>query len=253
MPSASRMKGLVCGEVRLVDAHRHVVVAGKLCRKWRPAGANRVGVCAQRRLHVETHAVDMDVQLVLRAPALRVDRQADRIAWQIAVCALVDEVPRLPGGVPVVRRVRREDRRAFDSGDARGRHQQELGIAHTILQHDVAGGEIDQRARLRRMELLLVGHALLADDIPERIGIRRGGSRYREQGGRRRRIASPQTNAPAAGANRPRLSGCACHCSARGFLTCSLGCTVPVPARFSKRRNRITAAGEFGLNSPLFS
>ena len=194
MPSASRMKGLVSGEVRLVDAHRHVVVAGELCRKWRPAGANRAGVFAQRRLHVETHAVDMDVQLVLRAPALRVDRQADRIARQIAVRALVDEVPRLPGGVPVVRRIRREDRGAFDAGDARGRHQQELRIAHTILQHDVAGGEIDQLARLRRMELLLVGHALLADDVPERIGVRRGGSRYRkqsEQRGGAGAIASP--------------------------------------------------------------
>ena len=137
---------------------------------------------AQRRLHIETHAVDVDVELVLRASECRIDRQADRLARQIAVRALVDEVARLPGFLPVVRRVRRKDLGAFDAGDARGRHQQELRVAHAILQDHVAGGEIDLRARLRRMELLLIGNALLADDIPKCIFIGGCGVRHKDAG-----------------------------------------------------------------------
>jgi hypothetical protein len=41
------------------------------------------------------------------------------------------------------------------------------------------------------MELLLVGHALLADDVPQRIGIRRGMVRSGEQSAQRNRTGEP--------------------------------------------------------------
>ena len=56
-------------EVRPVDAHRHVVVAGEFYRKRSPGRADVAGVFAQRRLHVEAQAVDVDMQLILRAAA----------------------------------------------------------------------------------------------------------------------------------------------------------------------------------------
>jgi hypothetical protein len=138
-----------------------------------PRRADVAGVFAQGRLHVEAQAIDVDMQLILRAGVGGIDRQADRLGRHGAVGALIDEMPCLPGGIPVVGRSRREDLGTFDAGDVCRRHQQELRIADAVLQDHVARGEIDLIARLRRMELLLVGHALLVDDVPQRIGIRR--------------------------------------------------------------------------------
>ena len=134
--------------------------------------ADSGSVFAQRGDDIEPHAIDMDMQLVLRRALIELIASPMRIARQRAMRALLDITPRLPGVLPVVRRVRREDLRAFDAADARGRNQQELGIPHDVLQHRVAAGEIDLFARLGRVILLLVRDALLAHDLPQRIGIR---------------------------------------------------------------------------------
>ena len=90
---------------------------------------------------------------------------------------LLDIATRLPGVLPVVGRVRRENRGALDATDPRGGDQQELRIPHDVLQHRVTAGEIDLFARLRRVVLLFIRNALLTHDLPQRIGVRRGGTR----------------------------------------------------------------------------
>ena len=116
-------------EVRLIEAHRHVVVTGKWHREFRPLRCRCRDACSRKAaMHVEPHAVDMDVQLILRARVHRIDRQPDRIARQRAMRTLLDVATRLPGVLPVVGRVRRENRGAFDAADPRGRDQQELRI-----------------------------------------------------------------------------------------------------------------------------
>ena len=53
-------------ELRLIEAHCHIVVTGKRHREFRPLRADGRRVLAQSSDDIEPHAVNMDVQLVLR-------------------------------------------------------------------------------------------------------------------------------------------------------------------------------------------
>ena len=123
----------------------------------------------------------MDVKLVLRAAIFGVDREADRVARQFATCPRIHEASRVPGVLPVIGRIRSQYCRALYPGYAGGRHHQKLCFAVAVLQHHVGCGEIDQLARLRRIEPLLVGHALLANDVPQRVGIGRRAPREQSE------------------------------------------------------------------------
>ena len=228
-------------EFRLFDPHRHVVVTDQRHREARPMRSDRRRVFAQCRAHVETHAVDMDMQLVLRAAAERVDRQPDRVARQMAVRAVFDEGARVPGVSPVVRRVRGKDVGAFDAAQARGRDEQVLRVADEVLQHSIAAAEVDLGAGYGRVILLLVRHALFAHDVPERVGI--GGCRARRgddcQGGEDRCTPDTAPQPP------PQRRGGALHLTHLPFeLPLPFGegggvATIPAPRRVAAHPRRL--------------
>src|SRR6185437_15033470 len=108
----------------------------------------RVG--PQRRHHLGLEAVDMDVELVLRAAAFGIDREPDLVAWERTLGAQLGEAARLPGGGEEIGRVRRQQFRRLDAGQARRRDQQVLRVADEVLEDRapalLAIPEIDLRA-----------------------------------------------------------------------------------------------------------
>ena len=74
-------------KLRPIDAHRHIVVSHQRHREFRPAWTNGAGVFAQRRRDIDAHAVDVNVQLILRASVDRIDRQPECIARPVSACA----------------------------------------------------------------------------------------------------------------------------------------------------------------------
>ncbi len=65
------------GAVQIVagDPDRPVIMSGQRHRKRRPMIADLVEVRGEGVTHVGADAIDMDMQLVLRAPERRIDRQ----------------------------------------------------------------------------------------------------------------------------------------------------------------------------------
>lgn len=103
-----------------------------------------------------------------------------------------------PGGGEIVRGARLEQFRAFNATDVGGRYQQILGVADDILENDVTALDpalqVDARARRRIGMLLLVGHALVVDDGPQRVAVEgpREAERAKEHNCGRSRSQQPQ-------------------------------------------------------------
>ena len=182
----------------------------------------------------------MDVKLVLAAPVGRIDGQADRSARQGMSRRALREAALAPGGGKIIRGARLEQFRAFNATDVGGCYQQILGVADDILENDVtaldAALQVDARARCRIGKLLLVGHALIVDDRPQRVAVKgaREAERAEEHNCGRSRCQQPPiqnsalrdwhrtlaqkaqrcitTPAPTPGAGRSILTRC------RGFL-----------------------------------
>ena len=91
-------------------------------RRMRPQGALEPGV----------DAIDMDVQLVLRALLLRVHGHADIVPGQRPAGRRHDGAAVAPGLQPEILRVPAQQDGAFHAGDPGGRHDDDAG--------DVAGG-----------------------------------------------------------------------------------------------------------------
>jgi hypothetical protein len=102
---------------------------------------------------------------------LAVDGEADILARAAAPGLLVDEAPRRPGRLPIIRGTRQQDFGAFHPGDAGRRDQQELRGAADVLQHRIAAGEIDETAGRRPFARRGMGHTSAVDDLPQRVGI----------------------------------------------------------------------------------
>ena len=125
----------------------------------------------QRVADIGANAVDVNVELVLRAPQCRIDRQAQCIARHRVPKRFFYKTPHLPGVGKVVASKWRQQRTVFDATYQRGRNEQKLRRAFDIFQYCVSAGEIDFGARLRIAVLLLVRDALIVDNLPKHIWI----------------------------------------------------------------------------------
>jgi hypothetical protein len=115
------------------------------------------------------------MQLILRNCMFRVNRQRNRISWQIVTCALTYIATRLPRCIPIVRRARSEDCRIRDARETFGRDEQELRLTHDVFQHGIALRGADLGARRRIVAFLLIRHAAIVHDVPQggRVGCMR--------------------------------------------------------------------------------
>ena len=158
----------ICGPER--DGHRPPLVV------------ERRGVVRKRLRDVGANAIDVDVQFLLAAGVLRIDRQRDRLARQRPAAE-----PRLDQGLglPAVGehggRVGRKHLGIFDPRDLPGRNGEHLRDADEVLENrDVLGRvpvAVDRLARLRAFARIIVRDAAVVDDPPERVGIGVGGHR----------------------------------------------------------------------------
>lgn len=101
-------------------------MAHKQHRQRRPVPADLRACAPQCVAHVGAHAINVDVQLVLRAPDRGIDGKAERLARHRAQQPPGDAVALLPGGGEIVGGAGREQRAALDAADVPGRNQQEL-------------------------------------------------------------------------------------------------------------------------------
>ena len=185
------LERIVAGERRPHHAHRPVAVAanrfGERCPGVADAGAQLV----ERRVHVGANAVDMDVQLILRARQLGIDRQTQHLDRQRPAERLLDKAAGIPGVGEIIRGARRQQLRAFDADDALRRNDQILRRAMKVLEDRVAVLDavlqVDLGTRFWIAALELVRHALVVHDFPYRIWIvgLRGQARQQKPNGRR--------------------------------------------------------------------
>lgn len=105
------------------------------------------------------------MEMVLRTSTARVDRQRYRVIRNRRAVALAHDFTPLPGLPEKVRRQRIQQQRAFGAVDAVGRHQQILQRAVTVFKQHIAALEVHFRARRRVLLLLLMGYALLQDNL----------------------------------------------------------------------------------------
>jgi len=94
------------GKVGSVNPPGAIRFANQQNRKRRPIRADCARMGTERSLHGGLDAIDMDMQLILRAPIDRVDRQAEFITLKDPADTLVDIVAGVPRPSPVVRRIR---------------------------------------------------------------------------------------------------------------------------------------------------
>jgi len=87
------------------------------------------------------------------------------------VQALLNKIPSLPCGAPIVRFAGRENGRVLDTADARGGNQQELRNAPDVLEDGEslvdADSDIDFGTWRRVAIGLLVRDALAVNDLPQ--------------------------------------------------------------------------------------
>ena len=113
------------------------------------------------------------MEMVLRASAARVDRQRYRVIGNRRAVALAHDLTPLPGLPEEVRRQRVQQQRAFGAVNAVGRHQQILQRAVTIFKQHIAALEVHFGARRRVLLLLLMGDALLQNNLAQRVRVAR--------------------------------------------------------------------------------
>jgi hypothetical protein len=94
-------KGIDPVKIGRVDASRHVVSAVEIEGQRRPGLAKCRSMAKNTVPHVGPDAVDVNVQLVLTSGEGRIDRHADGIPGQFALCPPRDVGPCLPCGTPV--------------------------------------------------------------------------------------------------------------------------------------------------------
>lgn len=171
----------------------------------RPAFANRGGLIPQSRLHIRPDAIHVDVQLILRAANIGVDRQADVLARQLAAQRGVDVGARIPGLGKIIRRIGSQDRRALDSGDARGGNQQKLRVAPDVLEDRESlidsAVEIHPDAWHGIVLLQFVGDAFIVDHDPKHVArgellLRRGDEAHKRGANRKRGCESSKQRDP---------------------------------------------------------
>ena len=105
------------------------------------------------------------MEVVLRAPAARVNRQRYRVIINRRAAALAHNFAPLPRLPEEIRRQRIQQQRTFGSVNTVGRHQQILQRAVAIFKQHVAAFQVHFRARRRVLMLLLIGYALLQDNM----------------------------------------------------------------------------------------
>ena len=124
----------------------------------------------------------MEVELILAAGELGIDRDRNILARQRPPELGGERVARGPGEGEIVRRSGIERERVLDPGDAARRDGEELGDSDAVLQQRdalvLAVRQIDPLAGRRPLPRLGVRHALAVNDGPQRqpIGARRRGA-----------------------------------------------------------------------------
>jgi hypothetical protein len=146
-------------------------MAGERRFQQTPPRADVGALTQQRVADIGTNAVDVNVELVLRASRCRIDSQAQHVARHRVPERLFDKTPRLPGFSKVVAGKRRKKRGVLDAADLRRWDEQKLRRAGDVFEHRESAGEIDFGARFWIAVLLLVRHALTVHDLPKHIRI----------------------------------------------------------------------------------
>lgn len=174
---SEQTKDIYPAEVGAEKTARDVALTGQRCGESLPVVGQGGTPLAQRPPHFRLQAIDVDVELALRAAIDRVDGERKITTPKGPRRAGAHEAPGGPGILQVVGHAHRAQGRAFDPADPCCRQDEELRCAGAIFQNHVAAGdagrEIDERAGGRIRVRLLVGDALAVDDIPERVGIPR--------------------------------------------------------------------------------
>ncbi len=164
-------------QVRSRDGHGPVHAPCQGLRHRRPLRTDRSLVAGQSVADVRAQAVDVDVQLVLRAAVFGIDRQAHVPVRQVVAETGEVQGAEGPGVGQIGLRARPLQLGVLDAGDLVGGDQQVLGLPRAILQHrkaevvgrsqeDVGAGSGVQRGRL-------AGRALAVDQLPEHVRVGR--------------------------------------------------------------------------------
>ena len=154
---------------------RAVSMSGKRFREICPGVADRTGMPFQRGADIRLDAIDVDVELVLRATQRRIDREAQRVARQRLARRFANVAARAPSGGKIIRRVDAKQRGTFNPGDAGRWDEEKLGSAIVVLVDGVAAlravVQMDQHARPRIGVALYVRDAFVMDNVPQPLGI----------------------------------------------------------------------------------
>ncbi len=155
-------------------------MADKQDRKRGPPPTDFGSLPVQGIVDVGSNTIDVNMQLVLRAPELRIYRQAESIAGHRAPEGMFDQAARLPRCCEVIDCAGREDRAAFNAADLFCRYQQKLRRSVDVFEDCNssidAPPQIDLGARPRITMLLFVRPASTVHDVLQRVrvGLRRG-------------------------------------------------------------------------------
>ena len=113
----------------------------------------------------------MNMEMILRASAARVDGQRDRLIRYGRATVLAHDFASLPGLPEEVRRQRFKQQRAFSAVDTVGWHQQILQRAIAVLKQDIAALQVHFRAGRGIVILLLMRDALLQNNVTQRVTV----------------------------------------------------------------------------------
>ena len=127
-------------------------------------------VTAQEANDRRGDAGDMNMQLVLATTDRRINGHSDLVARQLTARPFLNEAAGFPCCLPIIWRIFPQQRRAFDTGNRRGRDNDNTGSARRRPEDGKASietiGYVDFGARKPHADALIGGHTDVVDDDP---------------------------------------------------------------------------------------